>query len=260
MATTTPTWTPPAILDVEDYRKAFEIISGCHDASTLTQFREGLVESLCRHLDVANVSFFSGSTFHLVFEDTDPLTSGMTAKMLPEYQERWASHDVFGSPVAVRQLLTSSVASLDELEQQHKLPSSSEAYVRHFLHERWHVGSAAGMRLPLAGGRIALVGLFGKTAADLGPHEIGVLRLVGQQLAPVTKRLPIEPALQAIRSLTGRQREVVKLVADGQSNAQIADILCIAEDSVKKYITRILHQTGCQSRLELALIARDATL
>lgn len=253
-------WAPPAILDVDDYRRAFEIISGCHDASTLAEFRESLVESLCRNLDVMNVSFFSGSTFHLVFEDNAPLTAGATAKMLPEYQERWATHDVFGSPAAVRQLLTSSVASLDELVSQRRLPASSEAYVHHFLHERWNVGSAAAMRLPLAGGRTALVGLFGRTDNELGPHDIGVLRLVGQQLAPVTKRLPIEPALQAVRSLTGRQREVVKLVADGQSNAQIAEILCIAEDSVKKYITRILHQTGCQSRLELALIARDATL
>ncbi|AFA71154.1 putative LuxR family transcriptional regulator [Gordonia polyisoprenivorans VH2] len=258
---TTPThWTPPEILDVDDYRRAFDIISGCHDASTMSEFRESLVESLCRHLNVMNVSFFSGSTFHLVFEDVTPLTSGSTERMLPEYQERWATHDVFGSPAAVRQLLTSSVASLNELESQRRLPASSEAYVHHFLRERWNVGSAAAMQLPLAGGRTALVGLFGRSDSELGPHDIGVLRLVGQQLAPVTKRLPVEPALQAVRSLTGRQREVVKLVADGQSNAQIAAILCIAEDSVKKYVTRILHQTGCQSRLELALITRDAGL
>ncbi|MFT4043888.1 MAG: helix-turn-helix transcriptional regulator [Gordonia sp. (in: high G+C Gram-positive bacteria)] len=253
-------WAPPAILDVDDYRCAFEIISGCHDASTLAEFRESLVDSLCRNLTVVNVSFFSGSTFHLVFEDAAPLTAGITAKMLPEYQERWAAHDVFGSPAALRQLLTSSVSSLDELESQRRLPASSEAYIHHFLHDRWNIGSAAAMRLPLAGGRTALVGLFGRSEAELGPHDVGVLRLVGQQLAPVTKRLPIEPSLQAVRSLTGRQREVVKLVADGQSNAQIAEILCIADDSVKKYITRILHQTGCHSRLELALIARDAAL
>lgn len=253
-------WEPPAILDADDYRRAFDIISGCHDASNLTEFREGLVESLGRHLDLMNVSFFSGSTFNLVFEDLTPLTEGATAKMLPEYQERWASHDVFGSPPAIRQLLSSSVASLDELLAQGRLPAASEAYVHHFLHGRWEMGSAAAMRLPLAGGRTALVGLFGRSSAELGPHEIAILRLVGQQLAPVTKRLPMGPEVTAVRRLTGRQREVVKLVADGQSNAQIADVLCIAEDSVKKYISRILQQTGCRSRLELALIARDAVL
>ncbi|PPJ14424.1 LuxR family transcriptional regulator [Nocardia nova] len=253
-------WEPSAILDARDYRRAFDIISGCHDASSLPEFREGLVESLCRHLDLANVSFFSGATFNMVFEDTAPLTQGMTVKMLPEYQDRWAAHDVFGCPAAARQLLNSSVASLDELTAEGRLPASALAYVHHFLHGRWKMGSAAAMRLPLAGGRTALVGLFSRSPAELGPHEVALLRLVGQQLAPVTKRLPIGPEVQALARLTGRQREVVRLVADGQTNAQIAEILCIAEDSVKKYVTRILQQTGCQSRLELALMARDAGL
>ncbi|GAC67380.1 helix-turn-helix transcriptional regulator [Gordonia soli] len=258
--TATTHWEPAAILDVEDYRRAFSIISGCHDASTLTEFRDSLVESLCSHLELANVSFFTGSTFNLVFEDGAPLVEGLTAKMLPEYQDRWASHDVFGSPPAVRQLLSSSVASLDELVTQGHLPSAADAYVRHFLHGSWQMGSAAAMRLPLAGGRTALIGLFSRDVDALGAHDVAVLRLVGQQLTPVTKRLPIGPEVQAVRSLTGRQREVVRLVADGQSNGQIAEILCLAEDSVKKYVTRILQQTGCQSRLELALIARDAGL
>lgn len=258
--TATAAWEPAAILDVADYRRAFDIIAGCHDASTLTEFREGLVDALCRHLDVVNVSFFSGATFNLVFEDVAPLTEGSTTKMLPEYQERWASHDVFGSPAAVRQLMRSSVASLNELTDQGRLPASSVAYVRHFLQARWNVESAAAMRLPLASGRTALIGVFGRTAAELGPHEMGVLRLVGKHLAPVTKRLPVGPEAAAVSRLTGRQRDVVRLVADGQSNASIAEVLCIAEDSVKKYITRILQQTGCQTRLELALITREAGL
>lgn len=253
-------WEPSPILDVSDFRRAFDIVSGCHDASTLTEFRESLTESLCRNLDVANVSIFTGSTFSMVFEDTSPLTEGATAKMLPEYQERWAANDVFGSPAAVRQLLNTSVASLGELLAQRRLPASAEAYVRHFLHAQWKMGSAAAMRLPLAGGRTALVGLFSRDEASLGPHQIATLRLVGQHLAPVTKRLPVGPSVHALSKLTGRQLEVMRLIADGQSNASIAEVLCLAEDSVKKYVTRILHQTGSHSRLELALIARDAGL
>lgn len=253
-------WEPSPILDIDDFRTAFDIVSGCHDASTLTEFREALTESLCRNLDVANVSIFTGSTFNMVFEDNSPLTEGATTKMLPEYQERWAVNDVFGSPAAVRQLLTTSVASLAELVSQRRLPASAEAYVRHFLHGQWNMGSAAAMRLPLAGGRTALVGLFSRDEESLGPHQIATLRLVGQHLAPVTKRLPVAPSVQALNKLTGRQLEVMRLVADGQSNAGIAEILNLAEDSVKKYVTRILHQTGCHSRLELALIARDSGL
>ncbi|GAT15547.1 helix-turn-helix transcriptional regulator [Mycolicibacterium thermoresistibile] len=253
-------WTPPAVMTAEDYRCAFDIVSDCHDSSTLNEFREALVESLCRHLSIPNVSFFSGATFNQVFEDESPLTEGATRKMLPEYQDRWARHDVFGSPAAVRQLLASTVSSLNELKSQHRLPATAVAYIRHFLHGRWDMGSAAAMQLPLSRGRTALVGFFSPHPEDLGPRELAILRLVGNQLSPVSRRLPAEPALRVINRLTERQRDVAKLVADGLSNAEIADILCLAEDTVKKYVTRILHQTACRSRLELALIIRDAGL
>jgi DNA-binding NarL/FixJ family response regulator len=51
---------------------------------------------------------------------------------------------------------------------------------------------------------------------------------------------------------------VVRLVADGLSNAEIAQTLSLAEDSIKKYVSRILAVTGCQSRMELALLARSS--
>ncbi|WP_066913109.1 helix-turn-helix transcriptional regulator [Millisia brevis] len=244
----------------DDYRRAFDIISDCHDAPTVDAFREALAEALVRRLGVENLSVFSGSTFNLVFEDSAPLTRGATARMLPEYQDRWAAHDIFGTPVAVRHLMHSSVATLDELTAGGRLPAAANAYVRHFLDSRWRMASAAALRLPLVGGRTALVGMFGRTPEELSPRTITVLRLVGQQLAPLTKRLPLDPQVRTVARLTDRQRDVLRLVADGRSNAQIAEVLCIAEDSVKKYVTRILHQTGCHSRLELALIARDAAL
>jgi len=61
-----------------------------------------------------------------------------------------------------------------------------------------------------------------------------------------------------LAGLSERQRQVALLVADGMSNAQIAEALSLAEDSVKKYVSRILTATGCQSRMDLALLARSA--
>ena len=57
--------------------------------------------------------------------------------------------------------------------------------------------------------------------------------------------------------LTEREREILVLLAGGRSNPQIAETLCLADDSVKKYVSRILAATGCQSRMELALLARS---
>jgi RNA polymerase sigma factor (sigma-70 family) len=59
---------------------------------------------------------------------------------------------------------------------------------------------------------------------------------------------------QAMSSLSPRQREVVALVADGKSNREIADELCISEGTVKNYVTKILEVMGVSDRTKLAIL------
>lgn len=245
------------VLRKADYERAFDVLESCDTAASLPDFKEQMVEALSTHFALTHVSFFAGATFHNVFGDLAPLVEGHTSKMLPEYQERWSRYDIFGTPQAMRHLVASGLASLSELQARGTLPASAEAYVRHFLHATWGMECAAALRLELPGGHTALIGMFDPCADKLGPAELATLRLLSRQLSAISRSLPVSRPKAALAGLSERQQQVVQLVADGLSNADIAETLSLAEDSVKKYVSRILAATGCQSRMELALLARS---
>lgn len=48
--------------------------------------------------------------------------------------------------------------------------------------------------------------------------------------------------------LTGREREVLALLASGATNAQLADQLTVAESTVKSHVKHILHKLGASNR------------
>ena len=75
------------------------------------------------------------------------------------------------------------------------------------------------------------------------------------RLADSLRRDPDERAFdEALASLSPRQREVVALIADGRSNREIADELCISEGTVKNYVTRVLEVMGVADRTQLAVL------
>jgi two-component system, NarL family, nitrate/nitrite response regulator NarL len=64
-----------------------------------------------------------------------------------------------------------------------------------------------------------------------------------------------DPQAKKIKSLTGREREVVGLVCEGLKNKQIADRLFISEATVRNHLTSILSKLELSDRFELALYA-----
>lgn len=53
-------------------------------------------------------------------------------------------------------------------------------------------------------------------------------------------------------SLTERERDVLQLISDGQTNAQIATHLSVQESTVKFHVQNILHKLGATNRTEAA--------
>jgi DNA-binding NarL/FixJ family response regulator len=67
-------------------------------------------------------------------------------------------------------------------------------------------------------------------------------------------------ARQRLDVLTDREREVVVLLGQGFTNAEIGSRLFITEATVKGYVSRALDKLGCTNRTQLGLLARDAAL
>jgi len=76
---------------------------------------------------------------------------------------------------------------------------------------------------------------------------------LGAQMAAAEQRT--DPA-----ALSDREREVVKMIANGYTNPQIAERLEVAERTVKTYRARAIEKLGFASRSELTAYARRAGL
>lgn len=66
--------------------------------------------------------------------------------------------------------------------------------------------------------------------------------------------MTIAPARQ--RPLTPRQREVIRLVAQGAQNKDVARTLGITEQGVKAHVSRLLERYGAGNRVELIRLTR----
>ena len=55
--------------------------------------------------------------------------------------------------------------------------------------------------------------------------------------------------------LTGREKEVLHLICAGYSNKEIADLLALAEGTVKNHVSNLLLKLGARDRTRAALIA-----
>jgi len=77
------------------------------------------------------------------------------------------------------------------------------------------------------------------------------------KLFDVTRQLLRHQELVGARkpTLTGREIEVLGLVADGNTSRQIGDVLFISENTVKNHIRNILDKLGLHSRNEAVLYA-----
>jgi DNA-binding CsgD family transcriptional regulator len=65
---------------------------------------------------------------------------------------------------------------------------------------------------------------------------------------------PLTPPVLPAR-LTQREVEVLKFIAQGRSNRQIAQALCLTEKTVTNHLTHIFNKTGCQNRAAAAAFA-----
>ncbi len=72
---------------------------------------------------------------------------------------------------------------------------------------------------------------------------------------PGAAPIPESPPAQA---MTRRERDVLRLIAEGRSNREIAQRLCITVNTVKGHVHSLLHKLALHTRLEMAAFAHAA--
>ncbi|WP_189061900.1 response regulator [Longimycelium tulufanense] len=64
-----------------------------------------------------------------------------------------------------------------------------------------------------------------------------------------------EPARRLLAALSAREREVLSLIGQGMSNAEIGAALHLSEATVKGYVSAVLGKIGAVNRVQAALVA-----
>lgn len=69
--------------------------------------------------------------------------------------------------------------------------------------------------------------------------------------------VPNTPLSLALAQLPPRELEVLKLIAEGSNNREIAEVLFLSENTVKNYVTNILSRLNLRDRTQAALFAHS---
>jgi len=85
-----------------------------------------------------------------------------------------------------------------------------------------------------------------------------VTQTVIEQIA--AQPVPDTSAVGRLRQLTPRERDVLTLVAQGLSNAEIADSLVVEESTVKTHMKRILAKLHLRDRIHAVILAYETGL
>jgi len=96
----------------------------------------------------------------------------------------------------------------------------------------------------------------GDLVDDIRRASTGQSLLDPQVAERVLERLQAGPRVDPrLASLTGQERKVLDLIAEGKTNRQIAEDLFLAEKTIKNYVSNVLAKLGMERRTQAASYA-----
>jgi DNA-binding NarL/FixJ family response regulator len=85
-----------------------------------------------------------------------------------------------------------------------------------------------------------------------------VTRRLVSEFARLRPTLPPRP--DALEELTPREVEVLRLVAEGMSNGEIAERLVVSDETVKTHVSRVLSKLHLRDRTQAVVVAYESGL
>ncbi|WP_089773064.1 response regulator [Ruania alba] len=158
---------------------------------------------------------------------------------------------------ATRQIVAEDLARvviLTTFDREDYLFAALEAGASGFLLKNADPDDLVGAIRAVAGGHALL-------APEMTVKVISRLVSPGTGQAPSPNGMPAWPAVpEPVEPLTARERDVLVLVAEGMSNAEIAAELFVGESTVKTHVSHVLAKIGARDRVQAVVYAHRAGL
>lgn len=104
--------------------------------------------------------------------------------------------------------------------------------------------------------RALAAGAHGYMLKSSSPEElVSAIQVVHAGKKYLPAQLAVELAQHVGEDVTPREVSVLRLIAAGNRNKDIAEQLCIAEDTVKGHISRLMEKLGARDRTQAVAIA-----
>jgi DNA-binding CsgD family transcriptional regulator len=228
----------------DERRRVGAVVEAAARANSLAELLSTTLAALDEHLG------YTKSAFMLALAEP-PLpgrrayagvTHGSPPYVLEEYFERWADSDTLGSEAARGSFRRTGRATIHDAYRF--LGPSERRFVDDFL-RRTQTTAQLSHRLPI-----------GWTEAYLTLMNCGAerdVKLVGRLLPELVELLRSHLPRGLDGDLSVREAQTTELVALGFSNRQIADVLHVEEDTVKKHVSRAMAKVGVGRRTALAV-------
>jgi DNA-binding CsgD family transcriptional regulator len=229
-----------ARLAESDYRNVLEVLRAAGDVSGPVPFPETVLDALRRLIPCDVVTYHERSASRrrrlpvYIGEPRGPLT--------PEIRNahRRLEHEDPFRPADGARKLTDFVSRRNyqrrELYQRVDRPLGIEYMLQLYIEP--HAG----------GSRVE----FDRFDSDFDERDRGVLDLLlphlRQSVVAAARRRLLAPPATEVGRLTPREREILEQVAEGRTNAEVAWLLRISPDTVRKHLENTYEKLGVHSR------------
>lgn len=88
----------------------------------------------------------------------------------------------------------------------------------------------------------------------ISPFLANRIPKVLSQIEDTIQRYEKEDVSSRVSLLTEREKETLKLLSEGKSNKEIADMMCVSMETIKSHLQTIYKKLGVKSRTEAAIL------